>query len=105
MLLAAALVLLPSLLGDVPAALAGPWRATLASPGGELPFALEIDAARHSATVRNGSEAIEVPDVRFENGELVLGFPHYDAEVRARLAAGRDDELEGRWTKRTGSGP
>src|ERR1041384_719073 len=103
MLLVAALAFLPPLLGDVPATFAGPWRATLASPGGELPFALEIDPARPSATVRNGSESIEVRDVRFENGELVLGSPHYDAELRARAIAGRDDEIDGTWTKRTSS--
>lgn len=104
MLLAAAIALLTPLLGDLPATLGGPWRATLASPGGELPFALEIDVARPAAIVRNGSEAIDVPEVRFENGELVLGFPYYDAEIRARAASGREGELEGTWTKRSGAG-
>lgn len=99
MLLAVALAFLTLQTTPLPAELAGPWRATLASPGGELPFALEIDTAgaAGAARVKNGAEVVDVPEVRFEQGELVLGFPHYDSAIRARLVAG---VLEGTWTKR-----
>ncbi|MCA8962113.1 MAG: TlpA family protein disulfide reductase [Planctomycetes bacterium] len=35
--------------------------------------------------VRNASETIEIPAVRFEDEELVLAFPHYDSVIRARV--------------------
>jgi len=43
----------------------GEWRAWLDSPGGELPFGLELrhDGDQLSATVINGSERIPVPRV------------------------------------------
>lgn len=97
MLLAALLALCPQEKPSLPAEFVGPWRAALASPGGELPFALELDASG-AARVVNGAESIPVPDVKLEGGELVLAFPHYDSEVRARLTNGA---LDGAWTKRT----
>lgn len=96
MLLELLITALPLQKPALPVELAGEWRATLASQGGELPFALVIDAAG-SASVVNGAERVEVPDVRFADGELVLGFPHYDSAIRARLV---DGALRGAWEKR-----
>lgn len=82
----------------------GPWHAWLESPGGRLPFALElsIEDGEVTAVVGNGPERIEVPSVhRPDDGTLVLEFPHYDARVAATLS--RDGErLEGHWVKRRG---
>ncbi|MBI5362750.1 MAG: HEAT repeat domain-containing protein [Planctomycetes bacterium] len=96
MLLELLIAALPLQTPTLPAVITGAWRATLASPGGELPFELVIDAGG-SALVGNGEEHVEVPEVRFADGELVLGFPHYDSAIRARLV---DGALRGAWEKR-----
>lgn len=102
MFLAALLAVLAPASDTFPPALAGTWRATLKSPGGELPFELELSASGPSARIQNGAESIAVAPVSFENGELVLGFPQYAAQIRARPGAdGRT--LEGTWTKETRS--
>lgn len=82
----------------------GRWHAWLESPGGELPFALDLErdaAGALGATIWNGAEAIEVTEVAWTDGELLLGFPHYDSRIRARL----DDSgrLSGEWEKRRGA--
>lgn len=84
----------------LPADLCGPWRAVLASPGGELPFELVFDADPPRARILNGAEEIRVPDVSFADGELVIPFAEYDSVVRAKLAPNRK-LFEGTWTKRT----
>ena len=92
------LLALPALQAPaLPPEFAGEWRATLASPGGELPFELVIDATG-TARVVNGAETIPVPEVRATAGELVLGFPHYDSAIRAKLEG---KTLVGAWEKRT----
>ncbi len=77
----------------------GVWRAWLDSPGGELPFGLELasDASGWSAHIINGPERIEVDRVEVDGERLLLGIDHYDAKVEAtRRSAGR---LDGRWWK------
>jgi thiol-disulfide isomerase/thioredoxin len=81
----------------------GPWRAWLDSPGGELPFALEIErtGTKLSAKIGNGEESIAVPDTRIEANELVLDIPHYDSKITARIAP-LGTKLYGEWKKRSG---
>jgi thiol-disulfide isomerase/thioredoxin len=81
----------------------GMWCATLASPGGDLAFGLELAFERESvkAVLVNGSERIEVPSARFAENELVLEIPHYDATLRATLASD-GARLSGEWKKRSG---
>lgn len=81
----------------------GPWRACLESPGGELPFGLEIarQGAKLSATIVNGEERILVPSTTAENDELVLDMPHYDSTIRARISP-YGTRLTGEWKKRSG---
>lgn len=83
----------------------GRWRASLASPGGELRFFIDVerDASEdlHVFLV-NPPERIEVPQVSIEAGELVLDMPHYDSTIRAKIAK-NGDELAGTWTKRSGA--
>lgn len=98
--LAAALLAFGSASDPLPADLCGPWRAVLASPGGDLPFELAFDADPPRARIVNGPEEIAVPDVRFADGEMVITFAEYDSVVRATLAPNRK-LLEGTWTKRT----
>src|SRR6188472_456453 len=81
----------------------GPWRAWLESPGGELPFGLEIarEGAALSATIVNGEERILVPSSTTEGDELVLDMPHYDSAIRARISP-YGTRLTGEWKKRSG---
>jgi thiol-disulfide isomerase/thioredoxin len=79
----------------------GAWHAWLDSPGGELPFELELRETdgKWQALVTNGAEQQGVPLSKFENGELTLRFGHYDATIQARVAEdGR--RLDGEWKKR-----
>ena len=98
---ACALAAVAALPGQLPGQQAGHWRAELASPGGALQFDLELRQAGDgwAAAIRNGEEVIEVPTVRLDDGELLLGFDHYDSTVRARLS---DGVLRGTWRKRRG---
>ena len=92
----------------------GAWRCVLTSPGGDLPFELELiveggnasaGGPKLSAWIINGSERISIPEVRFINdkgsqtpGELILSIDYYDSTIRAKLS---DDgkRLDGQWQK------
>jgi len=82
----------------------GAWRAWLDSPGGELPFTLEIarTGTKLAATIGNGEERIAVPETRIEGGEIVFDMPHYDSRITARIAP-LGTKLEGEWKKRSGA--
>ncbi len=82
---------------------AGPWRAWLDSPGGELPFALEIahEGKGFAATIGNGEERIAIPETRVEGADVVFDIPHYDSSITAKLAP-LATRLDGEWKKRSG---
>lgn len=102
-LLAAAGLGQDSPVGQSPAT--GPWRARLLSPGGEIPFGLELEreGARWRATLVNGRERIAVPEVQADAslGVFELNLPHYDSRVAGVVLSG-GAELEGMWAKRRG---
>jgi thiol-disulfide isomerase/thioredoxin len=79
------------------------YRVWLDSPGGELPFRLEVrvDDSGPEAWIVNGPERIAVPEVSYAQGKLVLSMPHYDSRVVLAAAAG-GSRLDGEWTKRSG---
>ena len=81
---------------------AGVWRVALHSPGGELPFLLEIvdRDGTFDAQVINGEERIPVPDCVIDAGELLLDFPHFDSRIRLN---GDGEEMKGLWTKARGA--
>lgn len=83
----------------------GPWRATLASPAGELPFTLVVDARANGlyAVIANGDESIERPLQVTKDGAVRIEFPHYDSVITAQLG---DDgrSLVGTWAKIVGLG-
>ncbi|MBI3844144.1 MAG: TlpA family protein disulfide reductase [Planctomycetes bacterium] len=81
----------------------GPWRAWLDSPGGELPFGLDVEKrdATWRAWLVNGPERIEIPKVSFVGGQIVLDVDHYDSIVRATPSAD-GARLDGEWKKRRG---
>ena len=88
-----------------PADLGGTWRAVLASPGGELPFALEIEkqGGDYRAVAVNGEERAPFSHVLLDGDEVELGFSWYDAEITAQLS--KDGSvMRGRWRKTVASG-
>ena len=89
--------------GHSPLIQEGPWRAWLDSPGGDLPFGLEIhrDGDGLSGFLVNGAEKIEVPRIALTANRLVVSIEHYDAVITATLSPdGR--RLEGAWEKTAG---
>ena len=72
----------------------GLWRATLALPGGELPFGLEIerDGTRWLAYLVNGSERTRVDEVVVEGESLRMRMPGFENTLEARIG---DGELRG----------
>jgi thiol-disulfide isomerase/thioredoxin len=81
----------------------GPWRASLASPGGALPFTIEIEdekGALHAVLV-NGTERIAVPSLTIAGDEVTFDITHYDASLRAKISAD-GTSLSGEWSKRAG---
>lgn len=81
----------------------GSWRAWLETPGGELPFGLELERAQGEvrAWLVNGSERIAIPTVRVEGAELHLGMDHYDSRIVCTIGAD-GQRLDGHWRKRRG---
>lgn len=79
----------------------GVWRAWLDSPGGELPFGLQLrqEEASWKASIFNGAERIEIPVVGWQEEQFVLGIPHYDSAIRAKVSAD-GARLDGEWKKR-----
>ena len=83
---------------------AGTWRAHLDAPHGPLNFPLIITAQEggFAAVVCNGTERIDVPVSRKDDGDFVFAFAHYNASLTARLDdTGRS--LDGEWRKRSGA--
>ncbi|MGD2111030.1 MAG: TlpA disulfide reductase family protein [Phycisphaerae bacterium] len=79
----------------------GPWRAWFDSPGGELPFGLELEKGERvwTAWITNGVERIRVPLTLWDGQELVLDIGYYDAKIAAK--ASRDgSRLDGEWIKK-----
>ena len=75
----------------------GSYRAVLESPGGELPFGLDV-AREESGLVLylvNGKERVRVPEVVVEEGKLTARMPGYENAMTATISG---DELEGEVT-------
>ncbi len=83
----------------------GKWIVQLSTPGGELPFTLEVSRGSTgilTGLLRNGPETIEVATSIDENS-LIVDFPHYDS----RLVLEPNDtgsKASGSWTKTRGAG-
>jgi thiol-disulfide isomerase/thioredoxin len=80
--------------------LAGVWRAVLSSPGGELPFTLDVTGEEGAlrAVIGNGDEEAPLSSVERQGSRVVLRFDWYDSEITAELddSGGR---MAGRWRK------
>ena len=79
----------------------GLWRAWLDSPGGELPFGLELglEGERWHGSVVNGEEHLQIPQVSVSGRAIVLGFDHYDSRIEAKLDH-TGTRMDGTWTMR-----
>ncbi len=83
---------------------AGLWRGVLDSPGGELPFGIEIQqkGGQLAAHILNGQERVDTSAVKFDGYNVVIEFEWFDARISAQLT---DDaqHMNGQWSK-TASG-
>ncbi len=79
---------------------AGMWRAWLDSPGGQLPFIMDLlhvgDTWR--VVIHNGRERIDIPTVTVSGNKLTLSFDHYDSTIIAKIASD-GKSLSGAWRK------
>lgn len=69
----------------------GFWQARITLPGGDIDAAMELSATSsgYVASLINGQERVPVREVRFAHGELVLRFPAFNNEIRARFVEGK----------------
>lgn len=106
--------------GQPPSIPDGYWNARLESPGGELPFGIELRRPRGvdlsetgnevwTAALINGPERIEISEAIWlvdadgasENWTLELRFPHYDSVIRCQTSL-EGSILSGEWIKTSG---
>jgi peroxiredoxin len=68
----------------------GVWRVGLTSPGGELPFFLDLsrEAGHISATLINGAERVTTSDVAVSGRGLVIDFRAFNSRISASLENG-----------------
>lgn len=80
--------------------LAGTWRGVLMSPGGELPFGLEIvrEENGYAATMVNGEEHAPFSSVTLEDHLAVLEIEWYDSTITAELDE-NGDKMSGSWQR------
>lgn len=97
----AALLLLVAACHQRPASLDGLWHATLASPGGELPFTVQISNSR--AVILNGAERVPTSGVDVRGSQVAIRFDWYDSALRAELAPD-GNVMNGMWTRTVPSG-
>jgi thiol-disulfide isomerase/thioredoxin len=83
----------------------GPWRAWLDSPGGPLPFLMDVqnrgDGLR--AWMFNGPERIAIPRVERRDDNVVFAIDHYDATLNGKISK-NGSRIDGEWVKTTRDG-
>jgi len=81
----------------------GPWYVFMITPGGRLPFTMEIGGSpgHFTAAVLNGDERVEIPIVTVENEHVIFEFDYYDSRIQAQIY---DDgrSFTGTWSKTRG---
>lgn len=65
----------------------GMWHATLSTPGGELPFGVEISKHEnnYTLTIINGDEHLVLDEITTTNDSLIARFPVYESELRLKI--------------------
>lgn len=73
----------------------GIWRAFLVTPGGELPFEMEVTKydSVYTFSIKNGPEKMELEKAVVVGDSLFLRFPVYESELRFKIVSER--ELDG----------
>ena len=79
----------------------GLWRAVLLTPGGELPFHLQIEHidSSYAFTIINGSEHMLLNDVTINDDSVIVRFPVYESELRLKVV--NENELNGTFVNLT----
>jgi len=82
----------------------GLWRGVLASPGGELPFGIDIMKGEtgYTAKILNGEERADTSSVDFSDNTITINFAWFDARITATLSED-GNSMSGQWSK-TASG-
>ncbi len=80
--------------------LAGLWRGVLQSPGGELPFGIQMvkTTGGYEAKILNGPERVDTSAVIVDGSSIEIQFSWYDARIKATVAAS-GDSMQGEWSK------
>ncbi len=80
--------------------LAGLWRGVLTSPGGELPFGIQIvmTKAGYDAKILNGTERVDTSAVVLDGDQVEIQFSWYDARIIATLDE-TGQAMTGEWSK------
>ncbi|MBK9422604.1 MAG: TlpA family protein disulfide reductase [Bacteroidetes bacterium] len=65
----------------------GMWHGTLTTPGGELPFGVEIRKQEntYTLTVINGEEQLVLDEISLTQDSLIARFPVYESELRLKI--------------------
>ena len=73
----------------------GIWRGVLSTPGGELPFQLEVNKtpSSYTLTVINGAERLTLDEITLRNDSLLARFPVYESELQLKI--NNDQSMEG----------
>jgi len=82
--------------------LIGNWRGVLNSPGGELPFTIEITGSNENnfkAVVRNGNESLPFSEIEVTDNKVKFIFDHYDSYLEGALNS-EYTEITGQWSRR-----
>jgi thiol-disulfide isomerase/thioredoxin len=74
----------------------GVWRAVLMTPGGELPFTLEIKEQHQRPVIYivNGDEKMELTDIVMKQDSLLISMPVYDSQIAVKI---NDHTMDGVW--------
>ncbi len=85
--------------------LVGQWRAVLESPGGDLPFGLEISDidGKLTAVIQNGIESAPTSSVEVTGNEVRIVMDWYASILEGRVSENRSSII-GRWVKTAPSG-
>lgn len=84
-----------------PAPLVGHWRMELASPGGPLPFELDLRHRPHGyeGDMVNGEESLPLSHIERDGNRVALHIAHYDSVLEGELTAD-GKRLTGLWRRR-----
>ncbi len=81
------------------------YHGVLESPGGDLKFGLVLvfdGSTLQNAEIVNGPERQPISEFALESDQLILRFPHYNSEIKARFTDDRQ-RMTGTWSKRSGA--